>query len=172
LENAIALDDMVFMGALPMMVEADDPAVKELAIRLYHRQLPKCIDIRSRITASLGTGFFQRKDSDERLQKATTLVEERLQEWSDSNSSSAPRILIDRARRDPYREIQETKGPLNQIRIRTAPGKILDLAEHSPVVAAIKIFELFRVYVDRSDTEATTMVEQTVNQVLEEKSDD
>ena len=172
LENAIALDDMVFMGALPMMVEADDPAVKELAVRLYRRQLPKCIDIRSRISASLGAGFFRRKDSDERLQKATILIEERLQEWIDNNSSSAPRILIDRAHRNPYREFQETKGPLNQIRIRTASGKIFDLAEHSPVVAALENFVLFRAYVDRLDTDATIMVERTVNQVLEEKADD
>ncbi len=172
LENAIALDDMVFMGALPMMVEADDPAVKELAARLHRRQLPKCIDIRSSLIDSLGVRFVRSKDSAERLQKATILIEERLQEWNDNNSSSAPRILIDRAHRNPYRQFQETKGPLNQIRIRTAPGEILDLAEHSPVVAALENFVLFRAYVDRLDTDATIMVERTVNQVLGEKSDD
>ena len=95
-----------------------------------------------------------------------------MQEWIDNNSSSAPRILIDRAHRNPYREFQETKGPLNQIRIRTASGKIFDLAEHSPVVAALENFVLFRAYVDRLDTDATIMVERTVNQVLEEKADD
>lgn len=172
LENAIALDDMVFMGALPMMVEADDPAVKELAVRLHRRQLPKCIDIRSSLIDSLGVRFVRSKDSAARLQKATILIEERLQEWNDNNSSSAPRILIDRAHRNPYRQFQETKGPLNQIRIRTASGKILDLAEHSPVVDALENFVLFRAYVDRLDTDATIMVEQTMNQVLGEKSDD
>lgn len=84
------------------MVEADDLVIKELAARLHRRQLPKCIDIRSWLIASLGAEFIRRKDSAERLQKATILIEERLQEWSDNNSSSAPRILIDRERRCPY----------------------------------------------------------------------
>jgi uncharacterized protein len=46
LSNVLALDDTVFWGALPMMIEADDPAVADNASRLWRRHLPKCVDVR------------------------------------------------------------------------------------------------------------------------------
>ena len=167
----LALDDTVFWGSLPMMSEAEDAVISQLAQRLQHRRLLKCIDIRSHLTAALDPGptasVADRVEVAKKIDKLTTLIEERLVAWSSENSTSVPRILIDRARRYPYTQFQEAKGPLNQIRIRTGPDSILDLAEHSPVVAAIANFELFRGYVDEMDTEAIAVVEQTTNQVLE-----
>ena len=46
LENALALDDAIFWGMLPLMAEAEDSLIAECASRLRERRLPKCIDIR------------------------------------------------------------------------------------------------------------------------------
>ena len=74
--------------------------------------------------------------------------------------------MIDKAVRDPYKKFQESKGPLNQIRIEGPQGKLLDMAEVSPVVAAIEPYNLFRVYFDRDDKDAKIVVERIVNKCV------
>lgn len=69
--------------------------------------------------------------------------------------------MTDKADREPYKRFQESKGPLNQIRIKTSSGELVDLVKRSKVVAAISTFKLYRVYV--SDDEARLFVEQTIN---------
>ena len=49
IENALALDDAVFWGALPMMASATDKVVNRLAEGLQNRSLPECIDIRRHV---------------------------------------------------------------------------------------------------------------------------
>ena len=173
LENAMALDDTVFWGSLPIMSEASDQVIRDLAIRLRHRRLPKFIDIRSQIRNELAPSppatVDQRIELAMNLDRLTALIEESLQEWIVENSNSVPRILIDRASRDPYKRYQETKGPLNQILIRTSPTAIVDIAEHSPVIAGIEKFELFGTYVDEFDNEARNAVGQMVRHALKGK---
>jgi uncharacterized protein len=53
LERAVALDDAVFWGALPMLIEAEDQEVGRLAIAFRERRLPHCINIRSCVEAEL-----------------------------------------------------------------------------------------------------------------------
>ncbi|HEX4292819.1 MAG TPA: HD domain-containing protein, partial [Rhizomicrobium sp.] len=145
LAHVIALDDAVFNGALPMLVEASDEAVAMLASQLWNRRLPKCCDIRERILADIGlprqASGDGRKEFDQRLQRIEARIEERLADWSRQNSKETPRLLIDRAERDPYKRSQESKGPLNQIHIRASSGKILDMAETSAVVAGLEKFK-------------------------------
>jgi hypothetical protein len=44
-ENYLALDDMLVLGALEVMAQAEDPDLKELATRLRERKLYKTLDI-------------------------------------------------------------------------------------------------------------------------------
>lgn len=170
LDRAQALDDAVFWGALAMLAEAEDEPIARNARRLSERRLPKCIDIRDVLRAGLPSNRAkpetkeQREEAEKRLERAVLSVGVRLREWSDENSQDAPRILIDQAVRDPYKRVQESKGPLNQLRIRIAGDRILDMAESSPVVAGIEKFKLFRAYVDEQDVEAKSVVERVIKE--------
>lgn len=171
LDRALSLDDTVFWGALPMLAEAKDATIAYYARGLSERRLPKCVDIRNLLRAGLMGGHAkpetkeQRDDIEKRLERSALSVGERLQEWSNHHFRDKPRILIDRAVRDPYKRVQESKGPLNQLRIRSADGRVLDMAESSPVVAGIEKFKLFRAYVDEQDVDAR----DAINQILKEE---
>jgi HD superfamily phosphohydrolase len=168
LENVLSLDDSVFWGALGMLCEAKDKVIQESASHLRDRKLPKCIDLREEIVAAIGGAKAMsgedREDKGKQLERLIGSIERRLQSWSDNNSSGFPRILTDRASRDPYKRFQESKGPLNQIHIRLGE-RIADVAECSPVIAAIETFELFRAYV--VDAEAKAQVNKIVQDELE-----
>ncbi|SMH29501.1 HD domain-containing protein [Azospirillum agricola] len=175
LEHALALDDTVFWGALPMLVEADDPVIRDCATRLRDRKLPKCIDIRSRLVAAVASDTphaIDRDTSKKRIDRLTELIKLRLQAWSEANSSASPRILMDYATRSPYKPFRQTTGPLNQILIRTADDKIRDMAECSSIVSGIETFELFRAYVDEPDKEAWGAVNAVISDELGKKDHD
>ncbi len=106
----------------------------------------------------------ERDEKNKKLERLTGSIEKRLQNWAESNSTGMPRILTDRASRDPYKRFQESKGPLNQIHIRLAGNKISDVAECSSVIAAIETFELFRAYV--TDAESKAQVKKIVQDEL------
>ncbi|MBK8909458.1 MAG: HD domain-containing protein [Rhodospirillales bacterium] len=175
LVHALSLDDTVFWGALPMLIDAQDPLVRELATRLRDRRLPKCMDIYQQLVNAIAPEHASTvEDRDvrrKRLKRAISSIEERLQIWSNANSEDAPRILTDSSARAPYKSFQESKGPLNQIRIRSADDRILDMAESSRVVASIETFELFRAYFDDADLEARSVVESTIEEELRSDSD-
>jgi hypothetical protein len=62
----------------------------------------------------------------------------------------------------------ETKGPLNQINIRTDGGKLVDLAERSKVVAQLETYKAFRVYYAENDVEAMHQINQIINARIQE----
>ncbi|QQP89066.1 HD domain-containing protein [Skermanella sp. TT6] len=175
LEHALALDDTVFWGALPMLAEAEDTLIRDCASRLRDRKLPKCIDIRNRLIAEIAPqGTLTGKcgaDGKKRIDRLTQLIKERLEAWSDTNSTTTPRILVDYASRTPYKPFRQTTGPLNQILIRSADGRILDMAQCSSVVSGLETFELFRAYVHESDHEARAAVEAAIRDELVRKED-
>jgi len=150
-DTALALDDTVFWGALPMLAEAPDRKIRNCAIRLQHRQLPKCIDIRHKLMAALelrkALTPAQRAELQKKLDRLIASIEAKLNRWAEKNSSNeAPRILTDRATRDPYKRFEESRGPFNQIHMRLADNQILDVASCSSVIAAVESFSLFRAY--------------------------
>lgn len=154
-ETVLALDDTVFWGALAMMAHSEDGVVVELAKRLRDRKLFKCIDVRERLAGMLGTPA----DSTA-LDRACAAVGERIAAWSSEQQDARPRVLVDEAVREPYKPLQESKGPLNQIMIRSnRTRELVDVAKMSKVVAAIETFRLFRVYVASEDAEALKCVE-------------
>ncbi len=174
LGHVVNLDDTVFWGALPMLVDAADPTVQKLARRLRERRLYKCIDVREYLVSKLGIApKMPENERVPRLKKLERIVlrtEERLVEWSLKNSKDEPRILIDRTSRDCYKKFQDSKGPLNQIRIRIG-NKIFDMAESSRVVGAVESFKIFRVYVDDMDEDAKKMVDSIKKEVVDGEKD-
>jgi HD superfamily phosphohydrolase len=166
IKNALALDDTVFCGALPLLVDAEDKTIADCARALYHRRLPKCIDIREQLASRLGlnrssTSHHSTTRTME-IDSKISPVKDKLQAWSMEKSASTPRILFDKTVRAPYKRFSESKGPLNQIRIRTTDGHIFDVAEFSRVVAGIEDFQVFRAYVDDSDTEAKSVIDDCI----------
>lgn len=174
LSNVLAMDDAVFLGALPMLAEAPDLAIRDCAIRLRDRRLPKCTDIRENLTAKISPERPETPEGRESLKKKltslTALADNKLQEWSNVNSLAAPRILTDRETRNPYKLSGEAEGQLNQIYIREKNDKIRDVVEVSPVVAALEPFELFRAYADDKDEEAKKAIKDITENVLKGES--
>lgn len=151
IERILQLDDTVVWGALSMMADASDKLIAEFSRRIRDRKLFKCIDVRARLASLAG-------DAD----RACASISGKIEQWTSENANGDPRILVDQASREPYKRFEESKGPLNQIRIRTTDNKLVDLGEKSKVVAAIEPFKLFRVYLSEDDSEARTFVEQEV----------
>ena len=168
LDNALALDDAVFWGALPMLSEARDLQLRELAVRIRDRRLSKCTDVRARIVSAIGLGVTtdskKREQLKKRLERLVISIESKLERWSELHSNDMPRILTDRAIRDPYKRFEESTGLLNQILIRLTDRKIIDVASCSSFIRAIESFELFRAYTD--DDEAKRFVDSTVEDEL------
>src|SRR5262249_39541005 len=94
----------------------------------------------------------------EKIDRCCVAIGEKLEDWSNANSKALPRLLFDSEKRSPYKPVGQSKGPLDRINIRTTSGQLVDLAERSNVVAALKDFKLFRVYADAGDTESMDMV--------------
>ena len=161
IDNVLALDDTVFWGALHMMTEAEDPIIQRCATRLQNRELPKCIDIRQRLESRVPAETeFKRKQAI--LSLACNEVVEQIRQQASSRSPNDPQILTDEPRRKPYKRIQESESPLNQIRIRQGENRFEDMAGLSPVVASAETFEACRAYHDEDDTEGRDMIENIV----------
>ena len=159
MENIQRLDDTVLWGALSMMADATDETIADFSKRLRDRQLFKCFDVRERIVQEVGSPATAQV-----VDAASTAIQQKVDEWINDNNAGRPRILADHAKREPYKRFQESKGPLNQIMLRTGNGDLVDVAKLSSVVAAIEPLILFRLYTARTDTQAMHFVEQTIIQ--------
>ena len=156
--KALALDDAVFWGALPMMAEAKDPMVQRCAIQLRDRKLPKCIDIR-RFLEERESTIAEPEEKEARLKVACKDIVERIRQQSSSRGGREPQILIDETRREPYKKIRGSESPLNQILIKHGEDRFEDMARLSPVVASAQTFVVCRAYHDKDDTEGRSMIE-------------
>jgi HD superfamily phosphohydrolase len=143
LNSILNLDDTVVWGATSMLAEAKDSVIRNFACRLRDRKLFKCIDV----VESL---------------KCPTILEN-VVEWKRSQEKDGPRILVDQATREPYKHFQESKGPLNQIMIRTISKGLVDVAQLSNVVKGIETFTLFRLYAAPEDIEAQSFLKKVIS---------
>lgn len=176
-EHVLSLDDTVIWGALTQMTEAKDDIVSRLAQRLRDRKLFKAINIREKVAKELGVdiGLASTADDDEaekeigkKIDRICFHIESSVEDWiSKQNEDECPRMLTDKAVREPYKKSQESKGPLNQIRIRTENGDFVDLGERSRVVSAIKPFSLYRIYVPDDDDDARESVIRFIEEGVE-----
>lgn len=137
-------------GALPLLAEAEDKCVAELARRLMERRLFKAVDV---------SGILQKRfageDEEERDQKrreAEAQIRTRMRESGLLESSdSSPRVLDDVVQRDPYRTSGGDDAALDMIYAVDRTGSLQELSQLSRVVAALKKFETYRIYFRRED---------------------
>ena len=169
LDRILMLDDTCVTGAYSMIRDAEDTVLSKLANCLLDRKRLPCIDVRQKIEQALG--LEAASEGLLRVEAACKSIESKVDEWLKcSHSGNFPRILSDKGERVPYRELDESKGPLNQIRIRisdAAKGRHVDLRERSKVVRAIDPFKFYRVYVtdDESRNFVHGLIEEEVANV-------
>lgn len=192
LKCTLALDDSVIGGALFMMTEAEDALISDFSRRLRDRRLLKCIDLRETLGEKLRSLHAKKsakskspkakgKDKgvvkqagppmDEQsystaLDRACKEVEKRILAWDVENCENVPRILLDRTERSLYKPFEESKGPLEQIMIKTGMGngKPVDVASISQVIKAIAPFKVLRVYMKNGDEKEKIQIDQIIEE--------
>ena len=147
-KNILSLDDTVIWGALSLMVDAEDDIISSFSVRLRDRKMFRCVDIR----VDLGQKHSGSAAAEIELDRKCTSIKKRLETWSE-DPKNARKILIDEALRSPYKTVDESEGPLGRINIKDSSGNLVDLKSQSAVVNAVQPFKLFRVYLDRDDSE-------------------
>jgi uncharacterized protein len=166
-EFALLLDDTVFLGALHLMSYASDKVISEAATRIRDRQLFKAIDIREKVSLALGD---EASDDPTRIAKIDLAcanvqlrLEGRLRLLRRQHADSLVPMMCDKDVREPYRRYQESKGPLNQIRIKRGDA-LVDLGERSSIVKAIESFKLDRVYLREKAGESQGFVDKVIRE--------
>lgn len=166
--NYLALDDTVVMGSLSQLMESSDPTISDFSRRIMHRDLYKCIDLYERIDPSRGGSISTITlglDEIKNLNRQVMNISTQLLDWSEQNSKGrAPRILYDKADRSPYKQLQENKGPLNQIHIKLSAEECVDIRELSHVAKNTRPFECHRVYYERKDRDAHAEIERVIEE--------
>jgi hypothetical protein len=157
-QHVLNLDDTVIWGTLSLLEFSKHKGISEAAVRLRDRHLFKCCDIRLELAPAFGENDKDRVKIDEACASIEEKIKERNAEWRRSDSEGLTRILVDKAQRAPYRKFDDSKGPLNQIRIVAEDGTVKDLGLVSDVVGAIRPFKLFRAYHAPSDEEARKFI--------------
>jgi len=117
------------------------------------------------LTDAILSMIKSRTDAD-RLDRATAYVYKLLTKPAQLHTEM-PSVIVDEGRRKPYKPMQESNGPLEQILIRSQKGTdaaLMDVAKVSRVVAAIQEFKFVRAYIKRGDKKA----EQEVQKAIEE----
>jgi len=163
LESVLRLDDVVLSGALASMVDAKDPSVSDFAKRLRNREFYKAVDVRETVTHILRnkrnqTGEMSATEERRTVDRVCANIREKIRMHLSDAAGDVPRILMDQEERAPYKPLQESKGPLNQIHIRVGPKELVDLGKRSSVISAIQSFKLFRVYIEKNDTESRKLI--------------
>ena len=166
IENLLSLDDTVVLGSLPLFCDSIDAVARELAVRLRDRKLYKAIDVRRKIIDKLSTGQDHSPELEQAINVACASVAEKVAHERESTREPMPRILWDEAEREPYKQLDELKGPLNQIRVSVGTDVSVDLRQQSDVVRAIQTFRLNRAYVRDEDAESRTLVDKLIEEGL------
>lgn len=164
-ECYLALDDAVVWGALSMLADSSDSIIAELSKRIRDRKLYRSVDVMQRVEQECSG----RREPTAAKQHCVEVFR-RLDLWRTEHPEQSYQLLLDHAKRDPYRRFSESKGPLNQIRIRSEySNDLVDIISRSPVVEAIPLAEYWRAYVPKDDTKLRKFVENTVREVINEQ---
>ncbi len=170
-ETALALDDTVVWGSLHLMASAKDKIIAEAAQRLGERRLYKSIDVREKARIQLGLENSSSGQDELRVDLVCDKIQHRLRgkitSLRKSNNGKLSPMLYDKDKREPYRRYSESKGPLNQIRIKLPSGNLVDLGERSKIVKSIESFKLDRVYVADRLGESHEFVERVIREEVE-----
>lgn len=160
-ECVLNLDDAVIWGALSMMADADDKVVADLATRLRDRKLYKAIDVRKQLAATIEVDASE-ADREALIEKSCAEIERKIIDRPKASDACAPSLLLDKGERSPYKGLQESTGPLNQIYIRTALGKLVDIKAQSKIVSASEKFKFFRIYVPENGDDDSELVNKLI----------
>ncbi len=167
LEVALCLDDSVIWGALSQMTEAKDKLIQNFALRIRDRKLFKCVDIRARVSHEFdpeSTGAIERKV---KIEACCAKVNEKLTELTQPKSGEIHRVLIDEAKRSPYKDGAGSMGLTERINVRTDGGELVDLKQRSRVVASLDDFMLLRAYHDPDDLDARSEIDSIIKGEVE-----
>ena len=163
LNHALALDDGVFWGALPMLAEAEDGEVRRLAGALHGRKLLKCVDLTQLIDEAMPRRKKEKPPQHlARMKLALKTVEARLGQWVIEHDDGTAKILLDRYSRPPYKRYSESDTPLNRVLIRGGTGRLMDMADFSPMIGAAQPFDISRAYIFRGDTASMGVIENEI----------
>ncbi|MDR9486038.1 MAG: HD domain-containing protein [Sediminimonas sp.] len=162
-DNFLSLDDFSVWGAIHSACDADDDALSEIAIRIRDRKLLKCIDIRDQVSKHL-----QINANDARVDRICIKIVERLEARNDEEALLIPNIIIDKSERPTYRNFSESKGPLNQIHVKSGNGTT-DISKVSKAVEASGVFRFFRAYYDKSDRDSEKFLNSSIEDMIEEE---
>jgi HD superfamily phosphohydrolase len=154
IDKILALDDACITGAYGLMALSDDEVLRHLAIHLKDRKRLKCIDVREEFERSLG--WQATTDNSSAIDRSCAKIELHAENWVKSRADTIPALFLDHGVRPPYRQLDETKGPLNQIRIKVGREKDapnIDIRDRSRIIAAIQPFKFNRIYVAHDESE-------------------
>ncbi|MBG1231547.1 HD domain-containing protein [Aestuariivirga litoralis] len=165
-ELALMLDDTVVWGALPLMIDASDKVVAHVAARLRDRKLLKCYDVRERIALRIDPKSSNMREKIDQIDKCCASVKVKLT-GKFPNGDGFPKILFDEDERSPYRSVDRSKGPLNQIMVRSG-DHLVDLNERSSVVSSLKVFKLFRAYFSKDDPQIEAEIDSAMEEGISE----
>lgn len=168
IETFLQLDDTVIMGSMPMLADAPDPSIAELADRLRNRKIYRCIDVTKRMTSTFGMPGEGETGADEhaaRLAEVAARVarvgelalERRLLEPAEDGVAG---ILEDTAPRSPYKRVADGARPLSRIHVVGPDNKLHDLAEMSSAVNTLGDYRAYRLYA-RSESDVVA-IEQLI----------
>lgn len=144
------------------------PLISEVAMRLRDRKLLKCFDIRETIANKIDPKWPNLPDKIVTIDKCCAVVKAKLtNSIREVSTLGLPKLLVDAAERSPYRPVDQSKGPLNQIMVRSGNG-FVDLKERSGVVSALQTFKLLRVYYSKDDTEIQSEVNSAITEGIAE----
>ena len=165
IEAALKLDDFVVWGALEMMTNAKDVRIRGVATRLRDRKLLRSIELFNDETLAQAWRISEPKlflDSVELFVRS-----DMKKRASQIGPDGVPRILFDRVNRSIYKELDNTKGPLNQILIRDRTGRLQDVKSASRVVGAIREFDGLRAHIKKDDSGVEPVIRESVQRGIQ-----
>jgi HD superfamily phosphohydrolase len=163
LDRVLELDDAIFTGALSMMAQSTDKKVSEFSLRIRDRKLLKCFDLR--VEAQRRTKLPVSDDSAQI--QLDQIVSESVKGVNDWKAECGASVFYDGYSRSPYKKVQQSKGPLNQIMVQEPDGSLVDLGVRSRAVSAIRAYRLDRIYYDPEDAASKAAIESILDGVCD-----
>lgn len=153
LQRFYRLDDSVVWGALALLTESRNDCIRELSVRLLERKFYKAIDVTAKIEAAFAD--LPPAEREDKRRKAEAAIRLKLAESGmTAATEQAPSVMDDVVVRDPYRQGQGEGAVLEAIYAVDRSNELKELSHLSQVVAALKKYEVYRIYYRESD-EAT-----------------
>ncbi len=146
-----------------MLMESPHACVAELSKRLFNRDFYKAIDVTAKLEAAFT--HLSAEEREERRRKAEATIRVKLSESGLlALTDSAPCVLDDVVKRDPYRQGQGDGAVLVSIYAVDRTGEVMDLSRLSRVVEALKKYDVYRIYYRESDTETKTKLDGIIEE--------